>query len=470
MLTPWPTRLSTPLRSLSRYVLRPTLVRRVTLVMLAAFALMWSLMIAYLYHRIDMAGDTDARRLQWAGELLAVIERYPDDAAARIAAEVTSERLNSSYNQSNGLGAFVLQVSHPDGRVLFLSPQAQGTAIDNGAAGARSMPVAGQRYRLYTVGSPRWRLTVGRRIYDSGWAFTQMRGELAVFFFLTLPFMLVPLWIAVARGLLPLRRLSQSIAARGPDDLQPLVIATAYEELLPLTSALDRMLAQLRATMQRERAFVADAAHELRTPMAVIAAQAHVLVKADGAAQRVDAEQKLEHAIARASHLIGQLLALAHVDSGEQRGLAVLDLAALVRNELALLAPAAFARRLDLSLDAPDVLLHAVEAHALRSILHNLVGNALRYVQEGGQVCIALAARDGALTLVVEDNGPGIAPDQRERVFERFYRGAQQDAHGSGLGLAIARQAAARLGGTVVLESGAGGVGCRFIVSLPAAA
>lgn len=458
------------MKTLLRYLLRPTLVRRVTMVMLLAFVLMWMTMMAYFYHRFDGANANDPGRLEWAGELLAVVGRYASDGEVRLAAEVASERLNSRTNQANGMGDYVLQVSYPDARLLYLSPQARGVAIDSGAAAVRTLALADQRYRVYTASSARWRLSIARQIPRAETSFRSIGETLAVVAFLTLPFMLVPLWIAVAGGLRPLRRLSRSIAARGPDDLHPLVTGTSYEELLPLTASLDRLFAQLRAKMEREHAFVADAAHELRTPLALIAAQAHVLVKAHDGPQRALAERQLEHGIARASHLIAQLLALAHVDSDEQRALALTDVAGLARQELALLAPAAFARRLELSLDAPDVLMHALDAHALRSILHNLAGNAIRYVHEGGQVALELASCEGMLTLTVTDNGPGIAPAQRDLVFERFYRGQQQDAHGAGLGLAIVRQACTRLGGSVVLAGGPGGAGCRFTVILPGAA
>ena len=455
------------MKTLLRYLLRPTLVRRVTLVMVLAFALMWAIMAAYFYRNFDSGNQNDPRRMEWAAELIGIVDRYAGHAEARLAAEVVSERLNSRYNQANGTGDFLLHVSYPDGRTLYLSPQAKGVAIGSGAPGTHSITVGAKHYRVYTTGSARWRLSVAREMPDMADAIGRMGTDLAVIAFMTLPFMLAPLWIAVAGGLRPLRRLSQSIAARGPDDLQPLVLETRYQELLPLTASLDRLFAQLRAKMEREHAFVADAAHELRTPMALISAQAHVLVKAQDAVQRRDAERQLEHGISRASHLIAQLLALAHVDSDEQRASSVIDVAALVRNELALLAPRAFARQIELSFDAPDVLMHAVEAHALRSILQNLAGNAISYVQEGGQVALELAAQGGVLTLAVTDNGPGIAPAQRDLVFERFYRGHQQDAHGSGLGLSIVRQACVRLGGSVVLTDGHGGAGCRFTVSLP---
>ena len=455
------------MNQLLRYFLRPTLVRRVTVVMLMAFAVTWMIVMCYLYWRVHTGEQNEARRMEWAGELLAIVERYGSDDAAGIAAEVTSDRINTAYRKASGVGDFLMQVTHHDTRLLYLSPQASGMRLTAGADGKGDLQLSGRRYRTFAVQSPRWQLIVGHPVPDLWWTAGRMGQDISFFAAITLPFMLVPLWFAVGRGLRPLRRLSHSIARRGPDDLQPLHVETRYEELLPLTDSLDRLFAQLRAKMEREHAFVADAAHELRTPMAVISAQAHVLVKADSAPQRIDAEHKLDNAIARASHLIGQLLALAHVDSDEQRGVALQDVAALVRNELALLAPRAMARRLELALEAPDTLMHPVEPHALRSILHNLVGNAISYVQEGGLVTVELAALDGALTLTVQDNGPGIAPSQRDLVFERFYRGQQQDTRGSGLGLAIVRQACARLGGHVMLESGAKGAGCRFVVTLP---
>ena len=455
------------MKTLLRYFTRPSLVRRVTAVMLLAFAVTWTIVMAYLYWRIMTGEQNDTRRLQSATELLALVERYPSDSAALVAAQVTSDRINTSYRKNTGVGDFLLQLSYKDGRLLYLSPQAHGTRLSAGAGGVGTMDLLDLHYRTFAVESARWRLVSGYPVADLWWAAGRTGQDLTFFAVITLPFMLGPLWLAVGHGLRPLRRLSQSIARRSADDLQPLVLETSYTELLPLTDSLERLFAQLRAKMEREHAFVADAAHELRTPLAVIAAQAHVLVKADTALQKIETEQKLEQAIARSSHLIGQLLALAHVDSDEQRRVAPLDVAALVRTELALLAPAAMARQIELSFDAPDALVHPVEAHALRSILHNLAGNAIRYVQPGGEVKLELATRDGALVLAVSDNGPGIAPAQRDLVFERFYRGQQQDAHGSGLGLAIVRQACARLGGTVVLTAGDGDAGCRFTVTLP---
>jgi two-component system sensor histidine kinase QseC len=140
-----------------------------------------------------------------------------------------------------------------------------------------------------------------------------------------------------------------------------------------------------------------------------------------------------------------------------------------VRQELASLAPAAMRRGVELSLESPDTLDHHVDAHALQSIVQNLVSNAIEYVGSGAQVLVDLRAREGALTLAVSDDGPGIAPEDQAHIFERFRRGAGQQVMGSGLGLAIVRQAAARMNGTVRLAPGLGGKGCGFVVDLPSA-
>ncbi len=162
-----------------------------------------------------------------------------------------------------------------------------------------------------------------------------------------------------------------------------------------------------------------------------------------------------------------QLLDLAHIDNAVPAEEEVQDLAQLLRKELAGVAPAAMARNIELSLEAPDTLPHALDTHAFQSVVQNLVSNALRYVHEGGAVVVELSAPAGALLLSVTDNGPGIAEAERALVFERFYRVAGSDTVGTGLGLAIVARAVERLHGTIRLDVGQAGQGCRFTVALP---
>jgi two-component system sensor histidine kinase QseC len=258
------------------------------------------------------------------------------------------------------------------------------------------------------------------------------------------------------------------VAVRDAADLSPLGVTARHAELKPLVASFDSLLAQLRAHVQRERAFVQDAAHELRTPMAAIAAQAHVLTHTPDEGDRREAGAALDHALERASHLSRQLLDLAALDDTHPRAAQPADLVVLTQNVLASAAPQALALGLELSLDAPERLPCVIDRVAFESVLQNLVDNALRYVPADGRVAVALREAEGRAWLSVADDGPGIPCDQRERAFERFWRGeAQADVAGSGLGLAIVRQAAGRLGGHVRIEDGIDGRGVAFVLSLP---
>nr|WP_276597323.1 ATP-binding protein [Pelomonas aquatica] len=266
----------------------------------------------------------------------------------------------------------------------------------------------------------------------------------------------------------PLNQLAERVARRDAQDLSPLGLTPEHDELKPVAAAFDDLLARLRAQLQRERAFVQDAAHELRTPMAVVAAQAHLLAHAGSEAERRQAAESLDAALRRASHLSRQLLTLATLDEGRGAATEALDLADLVEQALAQLAPQALAQGLELSLEAPPALPVQLDRAAFESVLLNFVDNALRYVPAGGHVSVTLEAGARTLVLRVADDGPGIPPAEREAAFDRFWRGAAgAEAAGTGLGLAIARRAAARLGGRVRITDGLDGRGCAFVVEWP---
>jgi two-component system sensor histidine kinase QseC len=160
-------------------------------------------------------------------------------------------------------------------------------------------------------------------------------------------------------------------------------------------------------------------------------------------------------------------LQLAHIGGELDVALAPLDVAKHIARELAALVPSAMQRQIELELDAPDSLITRIERQTFTSILLNLVCNAIRYIDQGGKVNVTLSQQDDHMLLTVTDDGPGIPLDQRELVFERFYRGADHAAQGAGLGLAIVRLACKRLGGNVSLEVGPNGRGCQFLVQLP---
>lgn len=451
---------------------RPTLVRRVMLALLAAFCLVWVVLLGRQFY---MSGDRAAfdANLAALGEGMAAALAGVDSAAeARAVVVSASVLVNTSYRQSHIPAAVLMQLQDAQGARLFLSPEAGAAALPlrGDARQITDLQRDGQRYRVQQKRTGRWTLLVAAPVLGPGWVLRRMGAELTLDMLIALPLIVLPLWLAVRSGLRPLHQWSAQIKGKGAHDLSALNAAPEYQELQPLAAALDALLAQLRHKVAREASFVHDAAHELRTPMAVISAQAHVLALAPDAGQRAEAEQRMDQALARASHLVQQLLALAQFERDADRpppAPALLDAAQLARQAMADAAPAAMARELELSLESPDTLMHALDAQAFHTIVSNLLHNAVRYVDAGGQVLVELGLRNGSLILTVSDDGPGIPAAEQELVFERFYRCQRHGAPGSGLGLAIVRQAAARMRGTVRLAPGAHGKGCRFIAELP---
>ncbi|UOD28270.1 HAMP domain-containing histidine kinase [Massilia violaceinigra] len=449
-------------------ILRPTLVGRVVLALMMAFFIAWMLLSAVMYIDATDPAIGDKSIEDVGRGLAASLARLDNAQEARAVAAATSEQIEQLYRAYDIPAIMLIQLNAQDGTRLYSSP-AGGPALLRGDAGAMTtVRMGGRSFRVFKGTAGRWSVTVaGSRVADS-FLLLSIARDLVYYLLIAFPCILLPVWIAVSRGMRPLQQMSKRIAARGTDDMSPTGVDPKYAELRPLAGALDRLLGQLREKIAREHGFVQDAAHELRTPMAVISVNAHVLAIEPEAQGRREAQRHLDHAIARASHLISQLLQLARVDGTRIGDTSVIDVAHLVRHELARAAQAAMDNDIELALEAPERLPFTLEVHAFQSILANLLDNALRYAGAGANVVVGLGREDGCLTLAVADDGPGIAQADLAHVFERFYRARSHNTTGSGLGLAIVRQAALRMDGTVALEPGPGGRGCRFVVRIAA--
>ena len=283
-------------------------------------------------------------------------------------------------------------------------------------------------------------------------------------------------WVTVRSGLAPLRQLAQRISRRRAGDLALVQVDRLYAETAPVIHELNALLAHEAQRLEAERRFLADAAHELRTPLAAINAQAHQLLTEPDPAARADAAHALQQGITRASHLLTQLLTLARADAAAQPAAPAaahdtLDVADLLRNRVALLVPLARARRIELALNAPEHLSARLDREGLCSVIDNLVDNAIRYGVAGGSVELTLGTDDaspnGPIVLLVQDNGRGIAPEHRARVWERFYRIPGTSEAGTGLGLAIAQRVVQRMGGTLGFTDGLDGRGVGLRCVLP---
>ena len=283
-------------------------------------------------------------------------------------------------------------------------------------------------------------------------------------FFILLPVLGLLIWWLVGRGLRPLGQLARSVQARSTDSLAPLGEAGVPDEARPLVIALNDLLARLKSSVDAQRAFVADAAHELRTPLAALQLQTRLVERSVTDDERSAAIGDLKAGLHRATHTVQQLLTLARQEPGAVESERVeIDLEPLLRDAVAEHASLAVARDIDLGLVKTGESVHVVgDSAALRILLANLIANALHYVPEGGRVDVGYGLDTGLPYIEVVDNGPGIPAEERERVFDRFYR--RGSGSGAGLGLAIVQTIAQRHGAQVkLLEPIGGGLQIRVV-------
>jgi two-component system, OmpR family, sensor histidine kinase QseC len=274
--------------------------------------------------------------------------------------------------------------------------------------------------------------------------------------------------VAVARGLLPLATLTREVEQRDPQNLAPLDTSSAPREVMPLIGRLNRLFARIAASLQKERSFTADAAHELRTPIAAIKAQTQVARAATTEAERIHALDNAILGCDRASRLITQLLTLARVDTLDHSVMQPCRIRDIAAEVIAALAPAAVEKhvRLELLADADAEAEASVHGNPelLRVLLRNLLDNAILHTPRGTSVQVQISHEPGTTCLTVSDNGPGIAAEERGRVLERFYRPLGTQAGGSGLGLSIVKRIAEVHDAALQLLAMSGGNGLRVKV------
>ncbi len=288
-------------------------------------------------------------------------------------------------------------------------------------------------------------------------------------FALLLPVLALVIWFAVGHALEPLRRLTAQVKARRVDALDALPATPLPDEVQPLVLALNDLLGRLRAALERERAFMADAAHELRTPLTALHLQMAMLARASSEAERAAAMSTLSAGVQRAIRLVEQMLALARQEPRADSQPVPVRLDELAREIVTELVPLADAGGIDLGVETAQPAVVAGDPDALRTLLRNLVDNAVRYTPPAGRVDVAVATTEAGPHVTVADDGPGIPPQERTRVFDRFYRRAGTSQTGSGLGLAIVKAIADAHRATVTLADGPGGRGLSVTVAFPPA-
>lgn len=299
----------------------------------------------------------------------------------------------------------------------------------------------------------------------------EIAGQLLKPMLFALPALAVLLVIAIGLAMAPLRRLARDVAARTPDRLDPLPTESLLTEVAPLVTMLNALFADIMRALENERRFTADAAHELRTPLAALKAQAQVALASVDAAERQHALTQILVGCGRATHLVAQLLTLARLDADTPQQMQDVTLRPIAEEVLAMSAGDAIEHRCDLVLHDGDAQVRG-DAVLLQVLLRNLVDNALRH-SGSTQIDVSITAHEGRAVLTVNDNGRGIAEAERGHVQQRFYRGASADSGddrpGSGLGLSIVSRIVELHGGAIEIGPPASGNGVALRVSLPLA-
>jgi two-component system OmpR family sensor kinase/two-component system sensor histidine kinase QseC len=361
---------------------------------------------------------------------------------------------------------FVVQIWNPFGANVYLSRPGL-PLINQIVLGYADLFLRGEAWRAYGLQTSDGVIEIAQPVRVRESLARAAAVRVVVPLVLLLPVMIAAVAWIVQRGLSPLRHVTAEVQRRDVRSLNPLRSDHLPREIEPLVGELNRLLARLQEAFAAQRDFISDAAHELRSPLTALRLQLQLLERAPHEAARLEALARLGAAIERAIHLVGQLLTLARnepqsgageltrVDLGEAAALGIAD-----SHELSL------ARRMDLGLDAEPGTMVWGDAEALRTLVRNLVDNALRYTPEGGSVRVRCRGEPLTVVLEVCDNGPGIAPADRARVFDRFFRRAPAQESGTGLGLAIVKAIAQRHSASLALDDAPGG-GLCVTVSFP---
>ncbi|MYN08809.1 ATP-binding protein [Pseudoduganella aquatica] len=465
------------LRGLRRRVFSPSLVRRLLGAQMALLTLLWSLAVGFVLAE----NETDHALLN-TDQIYAAALHLADSAAEHAAWQREGLRLfDVSLRSQPGMdGPAELLPSilvERGGRELYRSPNAPSGVATRRLDRVETFELDGKRWHARTRQARPGGARMTMFAPDHGWNLfvtLNSHGYYLLPLLISLPLLLLPAWLSIRVALRPWHRVAQELALRGPQDLRPLAFQAQYRELAAMVEALNALMLRVDKSAARERSFIADAAHELRTPLAAMRVNVEALLVQAGSVRDKQLLSGIVSSARRATRLVSQLLTLMRSDAiaGDASERVALD--ELLQDRLAALSGLAAVRWVELELSAEPGFTVCGQRESLISLVDNVVENAIKYGPGGGVVRVALRrAGQGAsvqeAVLTVEDQGPGIAPALRERVFDRFFRDPAQTQSGSGLGLAIAQAAAARHGGRIALLDGEGG-GLLVEVRLPLAA
>lgn len=450
---------------MKRYSIR----RRLLWLLLGSLVVVWSAMLGVSYHKVhkEIHELADARLQQGAHTLLTLdLKRL-----ARLAK--TSETNETKHDEDDGhrddVPPLAFQVWGDDGKLLLASAGVPAARYLSGN-GYATRTIDRQDWRSYSVHDRKrdYQVTVLEPLFIREHPIAELAGRMGQVLALALPLLALLIWLSIRHGLRPLMRLSDAISARDAINLESIQLQQVPDEARPLIAALNDLLQRLAHSLDKERAFTADAAHELRTPLAAIKVQAEVALAAHDESISRHAIEQVIAGVNRTTHLAQQLLLLARLEHVEHDARQAVDLGQMAADCVAQRADEAGQKEIECELKAEfDCVLQGDPA-MLAVLLDNLLDNAIKYGRRGGRIVVSVRRDAGVLLLTVEDDGDGVSDTDRARLRDRFFRIEGQAAPGSGLGLSIVEKIAAAHGGTVDISVGLGGRGLGVSVRFPA--
>ena len=328
----------------------------------------------------------------------------------------------------------------------------------------------GQDWRVFSLHSnnPHYQCITAERIDVRNDLIDKLNSDLFLLFIILVPALSIVMWFAIKQGLDPLQNLASQIGRRDASKLDAVSEAHVPTEIKTIAGALNSLLSRLSLALDREKRITSDAAHELRTPLAAVRLHAELAQKAKNKDDRINAINHVLQGIDRTNHLVDQLLALARLEPESfSKNLEQLNLKPIVIDETALLAPIAHRKNIDISVNESNSAYINADRTSLRLLIRNLLINAIYYTRDNGKIEVTVFSSNESVDLIIEDNGPGIPVDQRERVFERFYRIENHDKPGCGIGLSIVMRVAELHNAILKMSQPTSGSGLIVTVSFP---
>ncbi|KFC09289.1 integral membrane sensor signal transduction histidine kinase [Trabulsiella guamensis ATCC 49490] len=393
--------------------------------------------------------------------ILTVVDRMDDRPQARTEVlEAFSHALRESYGGGEDPALTISLIVRKNDKIIYSSDGAP-TGVTNTRYGQlQNSESEGRTWTSRTLKSGSADTEVTLVTPAGSWNFfiyLNSQGYYILPLLVCIPFLLFPAWLSVRIAMRPWNKVVNEIALRAPEDLSPLKAVPKHMELRQMVDAINVFLARLRESTERERVFIADAAHELRTPLAAMRINVEALQSWVSSESQQELLAGIIRSNSRAARLVNQLLLMMHSEALTDTVMEPVPLTTLVQERMAELSPLAAERRIEFEFYAHDEIWISGVRERLMSLIDNLIENAVKYSPEGGRVEVDVRSLEKFTQLRISDSGPGILPELRERVFDRFFRDPNQIQNGSGLGLAIVKAVAQQHNSSICLSTSAEG-------------